>query len=43
MYVESGQKQKALEVASQLLRKEVKVESEAIEEMREELKRLFEE
>lgn len=43
LYDETGQKTKAKEIAKELLNKEVKVASKAIEEMREELRRLFEE
>ena len=43
LYDETGQKTKAMGIAKELLNKEVKIKSKAIEEMRTELKRLFEE
>ncbi len=42
MFDESGQAKKAFQVASALLKKEIKVESTAIEEMREELNKIIE-
>lgn len=41
LYRDSGQKEKALQVVNELLEKEIKVESQAIEEMRNKLKRFF--
>lgn len=43
LYDGTGQKIKAKGIAKELLNKEIKVESKAIEEMRDELKRLFQE
>ncbi|MBI9063118.1 MAG: hypothetical protein JEZ14_14185 [Marinilabiliaceae bacterium] len=40
-YDENGENQKAARIAAELLNKDVKVESRAIEEMRDELKRLL--
>ncbi len=42
MYDESGQAEKAYHTAIELLKKEIKVESTAIEEMREELNKIIE-
>ena len=41
LYDESGQKEKAKQIAKELLDKEVKVESKAIEEMKDELKNII--
>jgi len=41
LYDESAQNKKAARIAAELLNKDVKVESSAIEEMRDELKRLL--
>lgn len=40
LYDETGQKEKAIQVANELLAKDIKVESTAIEEMKEEMKKM---
>jgi hypothetical protein len=42
LYDESGQNEKAVEVAKELLEKDIKIESTAIQEMREEMKKIIE-
>ena len=43
LYDESGQKEKAITTARELLDKEIKVESTAIEEIQEEMQKIIEE
>ncbi len=42
LYDESGQKDRAIEVAKELLSKDIKIESKAIQEIQEEMKRIIE-
>jgi hypothetical protein len=41
LYDETGQKEKAIQVANELLAKDIKIESTAIEEIKEEMKKLI--